>query len=503
MSKRKFGIFILAILVLGAFGYAGYCFFAQKEISDGKAAFKNAEWSTAFQHFERVINVYKFGLFIDLDEIETLRKQSGILTDAQTKFEQGKYEAALDAYDSYTKLYSESAKQLNVSQKSSEVYAKWFEILFQDHEYEKAQEKSQLLFNLYPKSTGAIKVRDALPTFYMAWGADLRKSGQFQQAIEKYEIVLKEFPGASSEKAVNPSIAETYLEWGKSLVKNGQYELALEKFNTILTDTRLKRTPSIEKVSTEVASTILVWAQSLEEKGEYEKEITLLKTLLSDHRNSPEADQADQMIFNTHHLYGQQLIKDNHFLLAIQIYKNSLEYSKTKETQTLADSGTKIALDGLTNDKGQDGQKVIADTLITACAGKPAKLPIIGITKTKPAKGLACTNDISLPPEWKATTPGNFLYAINIEKSTAKIQTCPYSRLGFGVSTNFLVRVRRLAKISVHNAITGAVIKTETLYGPYPNYCPPTYWFGSTYENLYGDYVSSDVIVAWLKRIFK
>jgi hypothetical protein len=136
VMKIKILVILFAIVVAG---YMVYCALAQYEFSEGKAAFENQEWTTAWEQFDRIGGFYRYAIPSRLDEALKLEEQSGLFLYADNRLEEGNYASALRAYTS-------------------------------------------LLF-LYPGTKSAETVKDLLPKTYLDWGTNLRSESDTANAI--------------------------------------------------------------------------------------------------------------------------------------------------------------------------------------------------------------------------------------------------------------------------------------------------------------------------------
>lgn len=294
----------------------------------------------------------------------------------------------------------------------------------------------------------------------MVYGDNMRKQKGFRSALEAYDTYFNLYPESAEQVQIKTIMSELYLELGKQLGENNQLEQQLETLNKIITD----------------------------------------------YPDSQEAVEARLLLVNAYDALGKKYIEEKSFLLAIKTYSAAKELASDHSLKSIVDNGYQIALQGLANDDGIEGQQIIAETLASVCGGKRATSPSIGILNEQPARGLACDALFDFPVEWQAKTPGSLQFIIRVSYSYVDEQICYYSKDGTvspGESTYELVVQSEEATVTVYNAETGGRIDSETFSSPSNFQCPDQREFSGLTEHVSGEKTKEQDILDWLGKYFE
>lgn len=228
----------------------------------------------------------------------------------------------------------------------------------------------------------------------------------------------------------------------------------------------------------------------------------LLKNSLipSPDQNLPRFHLACGQVYQTEHLY----------LEALDQFNQAKTLTKEPEIIASAKQGYNKAVGSLSQDTGSQGQSIISAARSTACEGKPAKSPAVGLGKSESGKALACNESVlTLPNSLKPVKPSHFKYVVSLAKDRETIQNCPYYALQ-GNATGTVSRRRQLVRVKLRSTQTGKIVKERVFRGSRPDYCPfqYTFWGWGTYGNHYQDYLdgaepSQTEIIKWLSTVVR
>ncbi|MFM6376587.1 MAG: HEAT repeat domain-containing protein [Microcystis panniformis] len=228
----------------------------------------------------------------------------------------------------------------------------------------------------------------------------------------------------------------------------------------------------------------------------------LLKNSLipSPDQNLPRFHLACGQVYQTEHLY----------LEALDQFNQAKTLTKEPEIIASAKQGYNKAVGSLSQDTGSQGQSIISAAYSTACGGKPAKSPAVGLGKSESGKALACDESaLTLPNSLKPVKPSHFKYVVSLAKDRETIENCPYYALQ-GNATGTVSRRRHLVRVKLRSTQTGQIVKERVFRGSRPDYCPfqYTFWGWGTYGNHYQDYLdgaepSQTEIIKWLSTVVR
>ncbi|MFM6632619.1 MAG: HEAT repeat domain-containing protein, partial [Microcystis panniformis] len=195
----------------------------------------------------------------------------------------------------------------------------------------------------------------------------------------------------------------------------------------------------------------------------------LLKNSLipSPDQNLPRFHLACGQVYQTEHLY----------LEALDQFNQAKTLTKEPEIIASAKQGYNKAVGSLSQDTGSQGQSIISAAYSTACGGKPAKSPAVGLGKSESGKALACDESaLTLPNSLKPVKPSHFKYVVSLAKDRETIENCPYYALQ-GNATGTVSRRRHLVRVKLRSTQTGQIVKERVFRGSRPDYCPFQYTF--------------------------
>ena len=227
----------------------------------------------------------------------------------------------------------------------------------------------------------------------------------------------------------------------------------------------------------------------------------LLKNSLipSPDQNLPRFHLACGQVYQTEHLY----------LEALDQFNQAKTLTKEPEIIASAKQGYNKAVGSLSQDTGSQGQSIISAARSTACGGKPAKSPAVGLGKSESGKALACNESVlTLPNSLKPVKPSHFKYVVSLAKDRETIQNCPYYALQ-GNATGTVSRRRQLVRVKLRSTQTGKIVKERVFRGSRPDYCPFQYTFrGWAFQDYYQDYLdgaepSQTEIIEWLSTVVR
>lgn len=217
----------------------------------------------------------------------------------------------------------------------------------------------------------------------------------------------------------------------------------------------------------------------------------------------------DKNLPRFHLACGQVYQTENLYLEAIDQFNQAKTLTKEPEIIASAKQGYNKAVGSLSQDTGSQGQSIISAARSTACGGKPAKSPAVGLGKSESGKALACDESaLTLPNSLKPVKPSHFKYVVSLAKDRETIENCPYYII-LGNATGTVSRRRHLVRVKLRSTQTGQIVKERVFRGSRPDYCPFQYRFrGWAFQDYYQDYLdgaepSQTEIIKWLSTVVR
>jgi tetratricopeptide (TPR) repeat protein len=498
----------------------------------GLKSFEQNDYQSALSKLNLYTNVFQLTFSPSIKKAEVMRGQSALMVFGKESLTNSNYEDSVEAYSSFIGLYPDSEKIPEADAQLAVAYHQWAFSLFQEKAYAEADAKYAVLFDDYSSSKEITAADQEIGDMYMEWAQSLRQAGDFEAAVEKYQSLKKN--NNVSKSALAEEMSESYVEWGDQLNEKGDYESAQEKYEVTINDYRNSAAAKI--AYGKAAANLLLWGKSSFKQGDFESSANNLLKILDQYPDSssvadakgllpdvmlervkqlfagldykgtveitqrmiaefPEADQTRQARENFSAAligWGQQLTKESRFILALEKLDVAKQEAPNKDIATSAMDEYKIALTGLANDTGADGQTVIQQASKDACAKRKTTALGINLLKDLPGKAISCDETVKLPSTMLPTIPGTFRYVILRKDYQAKIQSCPYT------GGHLLVREVNKVDITLISTVTGQVVKLQTFTGSAPGGCPSSRYFSSSTDYETGGDVEEQDILDWL-----
>lgn len=333
----------------------------------------------------------------------------------------------------------------------------------------------------------------------LAKAEDRRKQNELAEAITAYETYLNTYPNAALALPVKIATAETYAEWATSLRETDNYGEAIKKYETILNN--YPDTPLAMQMNAAIAETYGEWAVHSREKDDYPAALKKYETILKQYPDTPIGQQADSLIPETYYAWGQYLVSQNEYLEALEKLVQIEQLTPEPDILARVEQEFQNTLQALSQDTGQDGQKVLKETWPVVCNGKPATSAAIGLAEDESGKALFNGSEFSIPDNLTAIKPAHLQYVVCLKKATKTVEKCPYGLFGITHSHD-LIRQQQLWHVSVRDPHTGQVIVKKTFEGATPRQCPGRWDFGSKKTDyITGTAPSAGPVIDWLRGV--
>ena len=452
-------LIITAVLLIMVFG--GSFYFYRWMGSDlywkGVLAYQKDDLDSAFKDFYSVSYLYRLSLNPLVSEAQNQLGEVSLIINSENLVKSGDYVTASDMVEKFEELYPDSPKMERVKNIGIDAYIGAAQQLTASGDYEASLEKIQTVREILPIQAEERKteIDEVLAANYLAWGENEYQLKNYETAIEKLEIVIAEYGSSESQSDAFAGAALAHFDYAVQLEEEKQYDLAWEHYVNVI--------------------------DNYSNSEEYQETRTRIPTMLFD--------------------WGKELASQDHYLLAMEKFNLISTYSKDSALLAQADEENQAIVLLLADDSGEDGQSVLSDAKLQACAGEVVTDPSVGIFEDDMKKALACSSyDVTLSEDLIADKPGNLFYVVARFDDERRVQSCDYVT---SYDRRTLERWQYSSEIIITDVKTGRTVYDKTFYGTAPESCPSTYWFGGMTEYLYGDYVDEEKITTWLDEVLR
>ncbi len=180
------------------------------------------------------------------------------------------------------------------------------------------------------------------------------------------------------------------------------------------------------------------------------------------------------------------------FKAAIDTYQLLIDQYPDSEAASSAAEELEATYYAASLDTGEYGKSLIRDSWAQVCDSEPATSPAVGLVQSEPGKAWFGGSEFELPGAVQASSPGQFHYAICIERGVKVIESCFYSG---GVTSS---RGKHWLSVDVRDTRTTEVISAQTFFGSNPRDCPKTVTEG---YKLTGSNPSNSSAFDWVMEI--
>ncbi|MFO8036367.1 MAG: outer membrane protein assembly factor BamD [Anaerolineales bacterium] len=539
-NERKWVMIAVPIILLCfvGTGFAAYSVMGQKTFQRGMEAYQDADCQTAARRFRRVSTIYELTFAPYIAKADERLAECKKLLSADVTREEGEYEEAIESYQGYLDEYAGGDLAQFAVEGLADSYFDWGVALQEEGSYQEAIRKYEQVLQEYPETPASDRVPPHLVESYLALSDQLWEAGEYQAAIEKARVplsdysdtpsgkeaaeqiaqiycdwardlqsrdlyqaaagkirfVLERHPETEAVENIKPLAAEIYFDWASSLAESGSYMEAVEKYEIVLDE--YAEEMSGETVKANIKSTYLTWADSLRKKEAYEGAIEKYQTLREEYPQTIAAEEVNTLVQETKLAWGSDLTQKGEFIEALDTFAYLKDAAVTTEISQTAEERYQQALWGLSQDKGEEGKQVMAETLNEVCDGDPVSSPVVGLAEDEAGKALACDSMYTLPSDLQADYPGHLQYVVSRTEGAKTVQTCAYEQ------DHTLYRKQVTWTITVRKTVSGDFF-SKTFYGSMPPSCQYTETFYGKTKSKFGSDPSTEDVNDWLERVIE
>ena len=366
-----------------------------------------------------------------------------------------------------------------------------------------------LVLNQYGDTPTMSKAKATLPEVYLEWGQARRTSGKFEEAETVYLSMsawAKEQQDDALVTGAASALAAAYFEWGSDLQEKQDFDAAFSKFNKAL-----ETDPDPESADGTTAQTRAhlpgfqrAWGEYLLAAEEYPEAIRHyeISVNLSDPKDVVSVKNELSLAYLQ---WAESLRKSGDF-------KKALEKLELAEGSTTVDAdrarigeARTTTLDQFSRSTDSQARGAITDAAKSFCMNNQRNPlvdpPIFGMLE--PKRMALYGVGLTLPEGIRAPAPGNLHFVACATEKQVVIQTCPFSKTGFGVVTHWIKRIRYDWVIQVYSSQDGKLTREETFRGSSPETCPQRHTFFSTTDYFYGSKPTPAPIIDWLASLLE
>ncbi|MGA9398876.1 MAG: sulfite exporter TauE/SafE family protein [Anaerolineaceae bacterium] len=374
---------------------------------------------------------------------------------------------------------------------------------------------------------------------YRQAGTNIYQTGVKSYEIGDYDTSVKSLTSFSSRYrlTLNPDMLAVpgMLDENEKLitirdqVNASEFEKALHSI--IEYKSLYPKSTKLEELSILAVDSYLGWVDELIVQKEFETGLEKMSELRSGYPPATSEDDKEYQAKDAalYIAWGNDLRGQSHFLQAIEKYELAKTYTDSNTTLTEIEQETGTAMQLLAIDSGEDGKKILEQTMAEACYQEilPTS-PVVGSLKDEKGTILIC--DFSegyagmtgvpgfepgfvenmllaqagidwLPSDLTATSPGSLRFVVARLDDYQATKTCDYTG-PMGLTDQFSV-MRQTSTIMIRDIFSNKVIAEKVFYADNPNYqCPKTkpYLQDSYY---FGELVDNQKIIAWLRQVIE
>jgi tetratricopeptide (TPR) repeat protein len=349
----------------------------------------------------------------------------------------------------------------------------------------------------------------------MDWGDLLYGDQNYEDAIAKYGSAMKQDVSALVTRA-EENTGSAYLEWGDELVQAGNLSAAGEKYGALILD--YLDTDAARLLTNQACEPLSLYGETLLDNGEFLDAavvFAIADALIEDGQDELKAAAVYGM--------GRAFHGGKSYFRAIALFDKALTLTQDEVLKESINQARQAPLQGigeLTDSMGKTIIFVVANDIVKYKTNEPNCHTIGGSKKCLSEEELAIAylavgqdedekrlllfiKDIGhtdLPNDIEATRPGHFRYVSFLFKSDRQVESCKYSKTGYGAVSHYIVRMQKTYKVRVYDTRTGYRVQIGTFTGPLPKGCPSSYSFGGITEYITGAEPDMDDVIDWLRK---
>ena len=427
---------------------------------------------------------------------------------AESLYKQKSWEKAYQAYREYGKTYPKGVYAKEAKELAADSLFEWASTQRGKQDFSNAVGNLTLLLNEYSGTPSTPKAKETLPEVYLEWGQECRAKNEFSEAETVY-LSMNDWAAQEKEESfvtrALSELAQTYFDWGKELQSKKDFGTALTRF-----DKAISMDPDAKSANSTAAQARAylpgfqrAWGEYLITQGKFSEAIEHYKTSVS-LSETKDAESAKNALSQAYLQWAESLRKKEDYNQALDKIEQANDSAATDASRGKAEEERAATLGQFSQSKGAQAQKIISDATKSICqTGKPLDaLPIVGTLDEKrlTVSGLK----LVVASNVLTQAPGNLHFVACAEEKEITVQSCPFSRTGFGIATNWIKRVRYDWKFKIYRSQTGKLYQEKTFQGASPETCPYRHSFslGDTHYH-YGDKPSTTTIMDWLASLLK
>jgi tetratricopeptide (TPR) repeat protein len=497
-------VLVFGILAVPAILYYGGGFILTRQVDN---LYTERDCASLLKPVEYVEKFYPVKIAPFTDPARAQATECRAYLKADTLHKNKDWKAAYEAYLAY-----QAAHPKGIYTKEAHDFAadSLFELAFKQRaqqDFSSAVDNLALLIEKFSDTPTISKTKSALPEVYLEWGQECRAESEFTEAETVY-LSLTTWATDEEEQPyierAQTELSQTYFDWGKELQKEKDFSLANSKFDkAIAADPNPNSTNSVSaQIRTYLPGFQRAWGEHLISQGKYPEAIEHYKTSVK-LSASKDTISAKDALAKAYLHWADALRKKEDYNHALTRINDAREAAATDNSRKNAEDALASTLDLFSKSKGSQAQKLITDVTNSICqSGKPLEaLPIIGISDEK--RLVISGLNLSLPSNILAQTPGSLHFVTCVEAKEVTLQTCPYSKTGYGTMTHWIKRIRYEWQVKVYRTQNGSLLTQKTFQGSAPNSCPWSYTFSSTTDYFYGKKPSETAVTDWLATLLK
>jgi tetratricopeptide (TPR) repeat protein len=333
------------------------------------------------------------------------------------------WQDAYDSYQVYSSTYPNGLYANEAYEHSAVVLLSLTRNQIDQKTYPEVLTNLNLIVADFSEAGASAEAWTLFPSVYTSWGTSLREASDF----EKSEQVFSEFKTWSQnnqktdlEADAHRELTQTYLDWGVALQSQKQFESALAKLD-LAEAASSQSADSLVQVKAGQSGVYIEWGNDLLEQGEYSAAIERFNLAIA---KSDGSDNARDALANGHIRWANSLSAEEDFLAALEQLETAEESAFTEEVKQSVETAFGETYLAFSNSTGTQARVAIKEAFELVCnRNKKLTLPIFGLNREVVRVGISGADDVLLPENLAAGTPGEMHYIACIEEESETVDS--------------------------------------------------------------------------------
>jgi tetratricopeptide (TPR) repeat protein len=373
----------------------------------------------------------------------------------------------------------------------------------EQEDWDSAYQEYKTYLDTYPDGAMTTQASENAAASLYALGQEQQQAGSYEQADENLQILAREFDETTAYADGVLLLAENYVLWGEELQKEEDYAAALKKYESAIDS---DPAPGVNDGPAAHAHQDLpdlhrAWAQALSKQGEYSDAVDHLQSA-SQSAATADKDAIMGEMTDAYLGWASALSDSEEYLQALDKVDLAKEAGGSAVAPKTSEAREAV-LAGLATSTGDDANTVMQEAASAVCTSRGKAVLAYSFFGTNESSKRVYvhfgTEKLAVSSDVRAQSPATMGYVACLTRSSATVQTCPYSG-GYSIE-----RKRINWKVEVFDVLTGRLFRQTQIYGSLPDPCAYTEMFtiGTYHQTRTGGEPSAGDLNKWLSTFIK